>query len=113
MDFCQNCNNTLYPIENEEHNKLELVCKICEFKTDAKNTIVKKNTYKKTNTNYQSSNRFLIYENTYPRTKKLTCPNTDCPSIKDKKLQEAIYFNDPKNLKITYICCACNTEWKP
>ena len=111
MDFCKNCNNSLYPTEID--NELWMICKICEYKEEPQTTVIKKNVYKKANTLHYGTNRYLIYENTYSRTKKFPCPNTDCPSIKDKSLQEAIFFNDPKNLKITYICAACNTEWKP
>ena len=111
MDFCKNCNNCLYPTEID--NKLWMICKICEYKEEATNTVIKKNVYKSSNIQTYGTNRYLIYDNTYQRTKKFPCPNTECPSAEDKNLQEAIFYNDPKNLKITYICAACNTEWKP
>ena len=111
MDFCQGCNNLLYPTEIE--NELWMVCKHCEYKKPPKTTIIKKNVYKNNNIIHHGTNQYLIFENGYQRTKKLPCPNSECPSSKDNSLQEAVMYNDPKNLKITYICCACNTEWKP
>lgn len=111
MDFCQGCSNILYPTEIE--NELWLICKFCEYKEKPKNTIIKKNIYKNNNATHYGTNRYLINESGLQRTKKLSCPNSQCPSVKDSSLQEAVMFNDPKNLKITYICCACNTEWKP
>ena len=111
MDFCKNCNNGLYPTEID--NDLWLICKICEYKEKNSSSIVKKNVYKRSNIIDYGKHKYIIYDNAYPKTKTHPCPNTECPSIKDKSLQEATYFNDPKNLKITFICSACNTEWKP
>ena len=110
MDFCTNCSNVLYPTEIE--NKLWLVCRFCEFKKEPLTSIIKKTVYKRDNINAYGSNKYLIYDKTYPRSKKFPCPNTDCPSANDKSLQEAIFFNDKITLKITFICAACNTEWK-
>jgi DNA-directed RNA polymerase subunit M/transcription elongation factor TFIIS len=109
MKFCQGCNNVLYPTEIE--NELWLICKFCEYKEKPKTTVIKKNLYKNKNTSNYGSNQYLIYEYSYQRTKQLECPNKDCPSLKDKSLQEAVMYNDQQNLKMTYICCSCNTEW--
>ena len=111
MKFCKNCNNGLFPIEIE--GQLFMVCKICEYKEQSDHIIIKKNVYKRTTIHSHGNNKYITFDSGYPRTKKVSCPNTDCPSVKDKSLQEAIYFNDPKNLKITYVCVTCNTEWKP
>ena len=111
MNFCKNCNNCLYPTEMD--NELWLICKTCEYKEEPTNTVIKKNVYKRSNTLHYGTNRYLIYDKSYPRTKQMPCPNTECPSATDSTLQEAIYYNDSQNLKITYICVACNTEWKP
>ena len=117
MNFCQSinnnvsCGNLLYPTEID--NKLYMVCKFCEYKEEPKSTVIKKNVYKNNNVLNYGTNRYLIYENSYQRTKKIPCPNLDCPSTKDPALQEAVIYNNVKTLKITYTCCACNAEWGP
>ena len=60
--------------------------------------------YLKFQTNY-------IYDNTYARTIHNNCPNKNCDTKKNKKLKEAIFFNNAKSLTLIYICTVCKTNW--
>ena len=111
MNFCPNCQSGLYPTEIEQ--ELLLVCRICDYKEANKSLVIRRKVYHGSNAqHYQGDNKYLIYDPTYPRTKQMPCPNPDCPSVADKTLQEAIYYNDPNNLKVIYICCSCRTQWR-
>jgi len=110
MQFCKQCDNTLYPVE--EDDKLWNKCLDCGFKEENSNTVIEKRNYKNKNTIAVDNNKFLIYDPTIPRTKQKQCPNKECISIKNPELQEAILIQDPITIKLKYICVNCNTEWK-
>lgn len=111
MDFCPNCQSGLFPTEIEE--ELYLVCRICEHKEKNTKTVVKRKVYRANDVQDYGSNRYLRYDPTYPHTRRVKCPNDECPSVTDKDVpSDAIYFNDARNLKVIYICTVCNTEWK-
>lgn len=108
MNFCTNC-NFKYNIVNKD-NKLVLICKNCGNTDDYKDNFKIVNDYKKKiieNLNIVD----LIYDPSYARTTKIKCPNKECPSRTDKKLQECILLNNNKDFKKIYICVVCKTQW--
>jgi DNA-directed RNA polymerase subunit M/transcription elongation factor TFIIS len=110
MQFCKECENKLFPIEDE--NKLWNKCIDCGFKEEYNDSIIEKKDYKNKNVGSADNNKYLIYDCTIPRTKQKVCPNKNCISIKNPELQEAVFIQDPITIKLTYICVNCNTEWK-
>ena len=110
MEFCTECENKLFPIE--EDDKLWNKCLNCGYKGEIHQTIIEKKKYKNNQVLNVDTNRFLIYDNALPRTTHKTCPNDQCLSHKDKKLQEAVFIQDPVTIKLTYVCVCCNTSWK-
>jgi DNA-directed RNA polymerase subunit M/transcription elongation factor TFIIS len=110
MQFCKNCDNKLYPIEEDE--QLWNKCINCGFKEEYTEFVIDKKVYKNKNTVANDNNKFLIYDPTIPRTKQKVCPNKNCISIEKPSLQEAVFIQDPVTIKLKYICVNCNTEWK-
>lgn len=109
MKFCPECNSLLYYIEIDTilHEK----CKICGFLQPSTDRLIEKKIYKSNNLETVENVNYFIYDPTLPRTIHQECPNTNCLSRKDKKLQEAVLYNDPETMKIIYICTVCNTQW--
>ncbi len=116
MNFCPECNFLLYYHidtlnENDTTKTLLNFCNNCGYKEKSKDTCVYSFDHKNTN-KPAKTNKYIIHDNTYPRTIHHKCPNKDCKSNKDEKLREALFSSSSKNLKITYICMVCKTEWK-
>ncbi len=111
MKFCSECESMLYPKEGEEGG-LYGECPNCGNSELLKDHIIQQTLYRSSITHDISSKIYMIYDPSLPRTKQKECPNLACPSQKDKSLQEAVVYNDPKTLKVTYICAVCQAEWK-
>ena len=97
-------------------NKIEFKCVNCNFRKPINNSIklfeidfVDDNVskFKKTN-----KNKLLFINPIYPRTKDYTCKNIECPSHKDNKLKEAVYYRENNSYKLYYLCTVCNFNWK-
>lgn len=110
MNFCKSCDNKLYPLEDED--KLYLSCEDCGFKEIYENTVIEKKNFKNKNINVIKNMRFLIYDNSLPRTIHKQCPNKNCEFNTKNLPCESVFIQDPVSLKLTYICSACNVEWK-
>lgn len=110
MKFCPNCNTLLQ--KSEEEYKLMENCHNCGFKRESVDNLVHLSTYKNIFTIPNIFNRYVIYDNTLPRTKVKQCPNEDCPSRDNADLQESVFYPERKTLRLTYVCCVCSTEWK-
>jgi len=110
MKFCPECNSLLYFIEEE--NILYISCRTCGYKDQTDEKLIEKNIYKNVHHMNIENISYFRYDNTLSRTIHKKCPNEDCLSHKDTKLQEAVFYNDPDSMKLVYICVVCNTEWK-
>lgn len=110
MFFCKQCENKMYPLEEE--NKLYNSCNDCGFKEIYDGSIIERKNYKKKKLNYAQDSRYLIYDHSLPRTIQKQCPNTNCESNKKNFKSESIFIQDPISLKLTYVCTSCNVEWK-
>lgn len=110
MKFCKECNNKLYPTEEED--KLLNVCMDCGFKEEYTNNVVETRVYKTSQITEMEKNKYLIHDPTLPYTVHKTCPNQNCPTKKNSSQQEAVFITDKNTLKVTFICVSCNTEWK-
>lgn len=110
MIFCPNCQNKLYPSEEEE--KLYNLCMKCGYKDEYRNTLIHKKVYKGKTTTQTNINQFSRYDVSLPRTNKKVCPNAECESHQNKALQESVFIMDPVTLKLNYMCVVCGTDWK-
>jgi DNA-directed RNA polymerase subunit M/transcription elongation factor TFIIS len=111
MEFCSVCNNKMYLLEEED--KLYLQCKVCGKKKKNKKNIIITKIYKQYGVkNNVVDNKYIIYDNTLPRTNIKDCPNVECKSHSNIKLKEAIYFPDVETRIVNYVCCLCYTKWK-
>jgi DNA-directed RNA polymerase subunit M/transcription elongation factor TFIIS len=110
MNFCKDCDNKLYPLE--EDDKLYQSCKDCGFKEIYDGLIIQKKVFKNKSVNVSNNNNFLIYDNSIPRTIQKQCPNKNCDSNKNDIISESVFLQDNVSLKLTYICTTCNIELK-
>ena len=111
MNFCQKCNSILYPFE--ENSKLYLKCNNCGFKEKHDEKVVFTLSYKNNKSQSNTtSNKYVIYDNTLPRTCKKICPNEGCESNRDESKREVVFYPTPKTMEMIYVCCLCKTEWK-
>ncbi len=108
MKFCPECSSMLYYIE--ETAVLYEKCKNCGYSSECNDRIIESNIYKKSTIHDAESKSYLRYDSTLPRTIHKECPNPDCPSRKNKVLQQAVFYPDPMTMKLIYICTTCNTE---
>ena len=54
---------------------------------------------------------YVILDSSYAHTIHQSCPNEECLSKKNKKLQDAIILSEANHLEATYICTVCNHKW--
>ena len=110
MDFCKDCDNKLYPLEDED--KLYLSCQDCWFKEVFEGSVVEKKHFKTKSANFTKNIQYLIYDDTLPRTVHKQCPDKNCETNKKETQSESVFIQDPQSIKLTYICTTCNVEWK-
>ena len=109
MKFCPECDSMLYYVEH--NNKLLEKCKSCNYFSECNDKIIETSMYKLHNTETIGSKSYIIYDNTLPRTTNKNCINGDCPSKKDINKKEMVFYPNPVNMKLIYICTACNTQF--
>lgn len=112
MKFCSNCGNLLSPMENDEGKLIGKCNQGCGNEENYDDKIIKKTVYKMTGNSDIVNQENLIYDSTLPRTQHIECPNEECASKKDKKLQEAVFYQNDNTLKVNYICTVCTSTWK-
>ena len=107
MRFCPNCNFKYYQKETEEGLKWQ--CKVCGTEEPCMERIIITKKYKGSkidNINVTD----IIYDPSYPRSKKYKCPTKTCESNKDKKKRECIFLTG-QDMKKIYVCVVCRTQW--
>jgi len=107
INFCKICDTVYYPkIEND---KLIYICRNCGNKDISNNRIVHRNDYRSDNIEVDPKdiiNSYLRYDNTIPRTNKVTCPY--CSGNK------ALFFKYNNNdMALLYLCLmeGCDRYW--
>ena len=113
--FCPDCGTILFYNENDEEGTkcLYVFCNNCGHNSKSNISLIQTKNYKKSSTLTSLKNRkFYIYDNTFPRTIYYDCPNSSCKTHEEINKKEAIFFNEKKSLKQTYICTECLTEWR-
>jgi len=89
-------------------------CKTTERITDPKDLCVSRVDMKHTTSQFQNIvNEYTIHDPTLPHLNDRLCPNTECPTNKDKTDdRDCVYIcYDKPNMKYVYICTTCNTKW--
>ena len=117
MKFCSTCNNMYYiSVSDTEVDKLEYYCRNCGNKeTNIMDTIcISDSQVKSEEKMLNYVNEYTKYDPTLPRVDNVPCPNTECITHKDGKLdKEVIYVRyDDINLKFIYVCPHCEHVWK-
>ena len=55
--------------------------------------------------------KLMVKNPIYSRTRDYNCKNVKCVTHTNKIEKEAIYFRNPKNYEITYVCNTCYHPW--
>lgn len=110
MKFCPECDSLLY--YHEDSNILYEKCDNCGYTAECQEHVIDSKSYQKNNLQITEAKSYARYDNALPRTIHKECPNKDCPSRKNKVLQEAVYYPDKLTMKLIYICTVCNTQWQ-
>ena len=110
IQFCDNCENLLY-IYLDDDKSLIYKCKNCNFKKDGDNNIycVYRNDLqnkKKINNINVKMNDFVKFDPTLP---SINNGNIVCKECSNTDILYVI--NDVENIKYTYICKKCNSQW--
>ena len=118
MRFCKKCDNMYYiSIGTDDENSLTYTCRNCgDVDSNASNEglcVLDTNFNDSSITNIQSVNEFTKKDPTLPRLSNMPCPNTNCSSNKDSKVNKNVIYvrYDNSNLKHIYICDNCDTTW--
>ena len=116
MYFCPKCSYSLDIKKSDDVNSIvDFFCSNCGYKKKINDSLKlyelnKNNSISELTT--IEDNKILAQDPTLPRTKDYICKNINCISHKDKKNREAVYFRDPKNFSINYICNVCYYKWE-
>ena len=103
--FCKECNTYLKPFEIE--GKLFIQCDKCGYNEPAEGLVISYYSHKKNKKDETNISPNLIYDYTFPRTKKIKCVNSECKANKP----EIVIITSEKRLKTNYICVSCKTVW--
>ena len=114
MKFCEVCDDMFYLKINDDMT-LKYYCQKCgNTKEQEKLECIKEVTYNKHEFSEQDINPYLKYDPTIPFSTSIKCPNETCETNTDKTQKKVIYYRyDEENLKYMYMCCVCDSSWKP
>uniref|UniRef100_A0A7S4N8I8 TFIIS-type domain-containing protein n=1 Tax=Guillardia theta TaxID=55529 RepID=A0A7S4N8I8_GUITH len=122
MQFCNECNNLMYPKEVKDEtdpteSRLVYVCKaancIVSAKSrkqciDAESTMVWKHVVQHTMKADDFVNADITQDPTLPRTRHVTCSKCNH--------KEAVYLQavsgPQQGISLYFVCCGCNHTWK-
>jgi hypothetical protein len=101
--------------ENEKKNICYYKCGNCGYfeKIEPGALIFIKSISKKNESMTYEDYKYMIYDNTLPRTSQYTCKNNECKTHKDKNIEkEAVFFRiSETNYQLIYTCCVCQESW--
>mmetsp|Transcript_36208 Transcript_36208/g.31947 ORF Transcript_36208/g.31947 Transcript_36208/m.31947 type:complete len:119 (-) Transcript_36208:56-412(-) len=117
MNFCDECNNLMFPVEDRSNKKLMFKCKHCSNKITVRKNQKEYCVYQNyvnqdEETNIDAVvNPDVIMDPTLPRTRDYQCPKCQC--------QEAVFFsaqskNPDEAMSLVFVCtnAECKTFWK-
>ena len=123
MRFCPKCNNCfILSVPDSSTDPVRDVCRACGFSQPfiPKNTgeaLLLETTFRSgSSANGAASGvivtDYTLLDPTIPHVNTLRCPNGGCISNTDESKRDVAYMaTDPVNLKFTYICANCKTQW--
>merc|ERR1712227_523230 len=108
IQFCQECNNMLYPKEDKVNKILLYQCRNCDFCTEAERPCIYVNKLISNENELLQINPDVIEDPTLPRTNTVNCPKCGFSS--------ACYFQSYSTMKdarmnLFYVCRSCRFEW--
>lgn len=117
MNFCDECNNLMFPVEDRSNKKLQFKCKHCANKISVRKNQKEYCVYQNyvnqdEETNIDAVvNPDVIMDPTLPRTRDYQCPKCQTP--------EAVFFsaqskNPDEAMSLVFVCtnAECKTFWK-
>ena len=117
MKFCDVCDNLYYlKISTDDTASLVYYCRKCgHTKNQDKMECISEVTYRKNDQSDHVVNPFLKYDPTIPYSNQIKCPNSSCvTNSSNPEKRKVIYYRyDEQNLKYIYMCCVCESSWKP
>ena len=119
MRFCNNCDFKLYiKLKSDESNTLVFYCRVCgntDNLLESDNLCVSKTQVKKSEQTFSDIiNNFTKFDPTLLRVRNILCPNINCDTNNEKKVEKEIIKirYDDTNMKYIYLCCVCDNAWK-
>ena len=106
VNFCVKCRNIYKHQLNDKTKRLEYICSNCNHVDPNVSEIIEISDMVGKTLDYNIDMN-IIYDYTFPRTKKIACQNKDCTD------GEIILFKyNPKMYNSAYLCSKCFTYWK-
>lgn len=121
--FCPECSNNFSNFTNiveKENGKpvnfLVYSCQSCLYQEKMKKVATLEDAilFNKDSLNKLTNREItteMCLDKSLPRTSQVQCPNTDCPTNKDESKREIVFFNSNRDMKLGFICCACQSRW--
>lgn len=117
--FCSECNNMLYPREEESEIQLYMACKVCEHFEIAESNLISFTNYK------QDFDEIIDHNTAFELSSDPTLPRAEnkvCIKCNGRRI---VYYEprinitgdhnivtDDIELRICFICCGCYYVWK-
>ena len=117
IKFCENCSNLLniYLVtEGEAKSNIEYRCKNCNYKSNnetLKSFCVYKNDIENTAKIKELKVKMNDFVKFDPTLAEISHENIKCPNESCQKNEIVYLLNDRDEMKYTYICKACDTQW--
>lgn len=110
IQFCQECNNMLYPREDKINKQLLYACRNCDYSQPATNSCIYVNKITHEVDEMTQILADVAQDPTLPRTEDHPCPKCDH--------RESVFFQSQSNkaqdeMKLYYVCTAegCGYRW--
>eukprot|EP01116_Phalansterium_solitarium_P010666 TRINITY_DN25736_c0_g1_i1.p1 TRINITY_DN25736_c0_g1~~TRINITY_DN25736_c0_g1_i1.p1 ORF type:complete len:111 (-),score=5.89 TRINITY_DN25736_c0_g1_i1:172-504(-) len=109
MQFCSECNNMLYPLEDRPNKRLLMACKSCQHREPALSFRVYQNYVLHQPEEKTQVVHDVATDPTLPRTR------ARCPKCMD--IVEAVYFQSTSTrqeeaMSLYFVCCRCGHKWR-
>ncbi|EOB12951.1 DNA-directed RNA polymerase II subunit RPB9 [Nosema bombycis CQ1] len=107
IEFCSECNNILYPKEDNTEAQLTLICKTCDHIQEASTNRIASFHYKTRPTGFKTYAKELAKDPTLPKTNQIcsNCGNNVVVYFQNRDNEEEIAFD------LVYICVSCYHYW--
>jgi hypothetical protein len=100
--------------EQNINSGIEFKCNNCNFTKDINETVLLYSydlSSKDENIKSAEENELLCKNPILPRTHDYICKNISCVTNLKNAKKEAVFFREPNNFKVNYICCICFSSW--